>query len=208
MKKYILACGLLILVFVSLAAIAYADPPTPHDPPHGKPTTVPTLSSQVGAVQALKRHGIFGTIKGLGANTFTVSTKQGDVVVTWTDSTKFRIPTKKSGSSGDLAEGDRVAVNGMPNNTGGLDAKQVVVAPGKPDIQHRVGTVKSYDEGKSITINDVQGGTEEFTLTTDTVIRGPNGNTVKVGDRVTIVSRRDPSARDFTATAIVVHPQK
>ncbi len=204
MKKYLLAGGFVILVFVSLAAIAYADPPTPHDPPHGKPTKVPALSSEAGAIQALKRHGIFGTIKTL--EPFMVTTKQGDVEVTWTSSTKFRIPTKKSGSFGDLAVDDRVAINGTPNNTGGLDAKQVAVAPGKPDIQHRVGTVESYTADSNLTIKDVQGGTDTFILTSTTVIRGPNGNTVKVGDRVTIVSRRDPSASDFTATAIVVHP--
>ena len=206
MKKFILAGGLLILVFVSLAAVAYADPPTPHDPPHGKPTKVPALSSQGGAVQALKRHGIFGTVKTLGTNDFTVTTKQGDVVVTSTNSTKFRIPTKKSGSFGDLAVDDRVAVNGTPNDAGGLDAKQVAVTPGKPDIQHRVGTVESYTPNSSVSIKDVKGGTDTFILTSATVIRGPNGNTVNVGDRVTIVSRRDPSTSQFTATAIVVHP--
>jgi cytochrome c biogenesis protein CcdA len=209
MKKQLFAGGLLVFLFVALAAVAYADPPTPHgEPPHGKPTQVLGLNPDLNPGNSLKRHGIFGTIKSLATPDFVVTTRQGDVTVTTNDATRYHIQTKRNGGLSDLAVGDRVAVNGTPTS-GGLLAKQVAVAPGKPTIQHRVGIVTAYTAGSSITIKDVQGGTETFTLTSDTVIRGPNGTTtVKVGDRVTIVSRRDPDSNTFTATAIVVHPSE
>ncbi len=210
MKKYLLSAGLLIVLFIAAYAVANADPPTPHgDPPHGKPTEVPGLNPELDAGKGLKRHGVFGTISALGTNAFTVSTKQGDVVqVTTTSSTKFHIPTKRNATFADLSVGDRVAVNGTPT-ADGLTAKQVAVAPGKPTIQHRVGIVESYTANLSITIRDVKGGKEVFTLTSATVIRGPNGNNVvNEGDRVTVVSKRDPSTNTFTASAIVVHPKE
>jgi len=197
-----------MILFTIAYAVASAEPPTPRaEPPHGKPTDVPGLNPESEAEKGLKRHGVFGTITTIVTPTFTVSTKQGDVVVTTTGTTRFHVPTRKNASIADLAVGDRVAVNGTPG-TGGLVAKQVAVAPGKPTVQHRVGIVESYTANSSITIKDVQGGTDEFTLTSDTVIRGPNGNNVvNQGDRVTVVSRRDPSANTFMASAIVVHPK-
>lgn len=152
-----------------------------------------------------KRHGIFGTITGKSGDTFTLSTKQGDVVVTVSAETKFHIPTKRNATFADLDKGDRVAVSGTPTATG-LMARQVAVAPGKPTIRHRVGKVTAYTPG-SITIQDAQGGSETFFLTGQTIIRNPKGSGVAVGDQVTIVSRRDPSTDTFTASAIVVHPE-
>lgn len=153
-----------------------------------------------------KRHGIFGTIATKSSNTFTLSTKEGDVVVTVSSETKFHIPTKRNATFADLDKGDRVAVSGTPTATG-LMARQVAVAPGKPTIHHRVGKVTAYTPGSSITIQDAQGGSETFALTGQTIIRNPKGSGVAVGDRVTIVSRRDPSTDTFTASAIVVHPE-
>jgi hypothetical protein len=83
-----------------------------------------------------------------------------------------------------------------------MDAKKVGIIPGKPTVQHRVGTVDKYDAGKSITIKTVQGTTETFTITAETDIRGKTN--IAPGDRVTIVSRREPGSRDFKARAIVV----
>lgn len=227
MKKQLIGLGLVLTLLFAATAVVYADPPTPHgEPPHGKPTEVPGLNQESGAGKGFdsesdagkdvnpesesakggKRHGIFGTIKAIASPTFTVTTKQGDVVVTTTVATKFRIPTRKNVTFADLATGDRVSVNGTPSG-GGLIAKQVAITPGKPTIQHRVGIVSAYTANSSITITDVRGGQETFALTKDTVIRGPNGTTIANGDRVTVVSRRDPGSTTFTATAIVVHPK-
>jgi Domain of unknown function (DUF5666) len=211
MKRQLFAGGLLVFLFVALAAVAYADPPTPHgQPPHGKPTDVPGLNPALNPGNTLKRHGIFGTIKSLACPDLGVTTRQGDVTVITDSTTRFHIPTKRNGSCSDLAVEDRVAVNGTPT-TDGLLAKQIAVAPGKPTIQHRVGIVTAYTAGLSITIKDVRGGTETFNLTSNTVIRGPNGTTnVAIDNRVTIVSRRDPDSTTPlpTATAIVVHPSE
>ncbi|HEX9077185.1 MAG TPA: hypothetical protein VF932_15470, partial [Anaerolineae bacterium] len=61
--------------------------------------------------------------------------------------------------------------------------------------------------GSSITIETVQGKSETFAVNAQTVIRNPKGTGVAVGDRVTIVARRDPGTDIFTARGIVVHPE-
>jgi hypothetical protein len=205
MKKFLLGIGLWVVLFVTAFAVVYADPPTPHQPPRGKPTSSPA-SNGAAVDKGSKRHAVFGTISGLGANTFTVSTKQGDVLVTVTDKTKYHIPTIRPGAFGNLAMGDQVAVNGTPNDSG-LIAKQVAVVPGKPTIQHRVGTVSAYSPNSSLTLTDAKGGTATFVLTKETEIRNPKGSGVSIGDKVTVVSRREPGSNTFTATAIVVHPK-
>jgi hypothetical protein len=199
MRTKLLSIGLaLVFVFANLN-IALADTPTPRATPPGRGTPPAEKGSQ--------RRAIFGTIASVVDSTFTVSTKQGDVTVAVSNDTKFHIPTKRraAASFADLAVGDRVAVNATLTESG-LSAKQVAVAPGKPTIRHRVGTVTAYAD--SIIIKDAQGGTEMFVLNTQTIIRNPKGSGVKVGDKVTVVSRRDPSTDKFTATAIVVHPQR
>ncbi len=210
--KLVSAALALALVFVlgSFSA-AWAGRPNPVATP-GRPLTPPGQengSQQYGLQQNgkdPKRHGIFGTVKSKGSTSFVVETKQGDVDVTVTSDTRFHIPTKRNATFADLSDGDRVAVNGTPTASG-LTAKQVAAAPGKPTIQHRVGQVTGYTAGSSITIQDVQGGSETFDVNAQTVIRNPKGTGVAIGDRVTIVSRRDPSTDAFTATGIVVHPQ-
>lgn len=192
MHTKLASVALAMLLVVGASTVAFAQRPTPHDPsPGGKDG---------------KRHGIFGTITSISAGSFTVQTKEGDVVVTVTADTRFHIPTKRNATFADLAKGDRVAVNGTPTSSG-ITAKQVAVAPGKPTIRHRVGKVTAYTLGTSITIQDAQGGSETFVVNAQTIIRNPKGGGVAIGDRVTIVSRRDPSTDTFTASAIVVHPQ-
>ena len=164
-------------------------------------------------VPGANRNAYFGVVESVAADSLTtgsfkLSTKQGETgTVLVTAQTRFHIPTLKNATMADLSVDDRVAVSGTPG-AGGLTAKNVAVAPCKPAVQHRVGIVtKDYTPGKSITIEDVKGGQETFSLTADTVIRGPKGVTTVVnGDRVTVVARRQPGTGVFTATAIVVHP--
>ncbi len=204
-----------ILATAGLAALltvssVLAAPPAPGARgPKGTPPAVGAPAPK-GTPEApgAKRHAYFGVVKSVGADSFVLDTKQGETItVTVTLQTKFHIPGLKDATLADVSVGDRAAVNGTPG-TAGLTAKNVAVAPGKPTVQHRVGIVTAYTAGASITIEDVKGGTETFALTTGTEIRGPKGvTTVAVGDRVTVVARRQPSTDVFTATAIVVHPK-
>jgi Domain of unknown function (DUF5666) len=205
MRTKLISIGLAIVLMIATINLALADKPTPGALPPGKSEVHPTPNAALQAEKGGQRHGIFGTITSKSGDTFTVSTKQGDVVVTVSADTRYHIPTKRNPTIADLAVGDQVAVSGTPTASG-LAARQIAVAPGKPTIQHRVGEVTAYAAGSSITI-DVKDGSETFALTGQTIIRNPKGTGVAVGDRVTIVSRRDPSTDTFTATAIVVHPQ-
>ena len=205
MRTKTIGVGLAIVFALASLSTAFADRPTPGAVHPERSITPPAQHGTPPAERGDNRHGISGTVTAKADGSFTVSTKQGNEVVIVTADTKFRFPTKHNGTFADLAVGDRVAVNGTPSASG-LVAKQVAVAPGKPTIQHRVGTVTAYTAGSSITIQDVRGGSETFTLTAQTTIRNPKRSGVAVGDKVTVVSRRDPSSDTFTATAIVVHP--
>lgn len=202
MKNMLVGISLALVLVAAGVGVAAAQRPGPGAIPPILSPIQPETSSERG-----KAHGLFGTISSKGTLTFTVTTKQGaNVVVTVNAETRFHVPTKRNATFADIHVGDRVAVSGTPT-TSGLTAKQVSVAPGKPTIQHRVGTVTSYSPGVSITIIDKQGGKETFLLTPQTKISNPKGTGVSVGDRVTVISRRDPSTTTFTATAIVVHPK-
>lgn len=207
MRTKLISIGLAIVFMIASVNLALADKPTPGATPPGRSEVHPTPNAALQAEKGGLRHGIFGTVtsKAKSGDTFTVSTKQGDVVVAVSADTKFHIPTKRNATFADLAVGDQVAVSGTPTASG-LTAKQVAVAPGKPTIQHRVGKVTAYTPS-SITIQDAQGGSETFAVTGQTIIRNPKGTGVAVGDQVTVVSRRDPSVDTFTASAIVVHPR-
>jgi RNase P/RNase MRP subunit p29 len=195
----------LVILFAGFSVV-FADGPHPEITPPGLLRTPPAPHETPSAGKDGKRHGIFGSVSAKGSNTLTVQTQQGEVVVTVTSETKFHVPTKRNATFADVVVNDRVAVNGTPTASG-LTAKQVAVAPGKPAIRHRVGEVTAFSPGASITIKDAQGGTETFVVTAQTIIRNPKGSGIAVGDKVTIVSRRDPSTDTFTAAAIVVHPQ-
>ncbi|MBI5031259.1 MAG: hypothetical protein HZB51_12085 [Chloroflexi bacterium] len=201
------------LIALSLMVVS-ADPPKPGDKSQPQVTkTPPGLGKNPSADKSKDKdkdkdkgpHGAFGTVTTKGAQSFIITTKQGEAVtVLVMANTRFHIPTKKDASFSDLNVNDSVAVNGTPTSNG-LEAKKVGIVPGKPSIQHRVGIVKSYTAGTSITIEDIKGGAATFQLTKETEIRSPQNAGVKIGDRVTIVSRRDPSPNVFTARAIVVH---
>ena len=201
MKKIICILGLVSALLTMTILVVSADPPTPP----GKPTTPPGQQKGPPDDKGKQQRNAIGVVVFKGSDTFTVATKQGEnVVVKVQTSTRFHISTLKNASFADLQKDDRVAVNGTPTDNG-LVAKKVSIVPGKPSIQHRVGIVEKIVPGVSITIKTIQGVGEQFTLTKDTEIRGKDK--IEVGDRVTVVSRRDPGTREMTARAIVVHPQ-
>jgi len=192
-----------IFVAISVLVVA-ADPPPPGVDQHGESTLAPGQQKTPSAEKGKQLRSVVGIVTAKDTDRFTVTTKQGvTVVVGVLESTRFHIPTQKNATFADLEIQDRVAVNGTPNASG-LDAKKVNIAPGKPSVQHRVGTVEEYVPSQSITIKTVQGDLEKFALTNETEIRGKTSPAQ--GDRVTVVSHRDPSTRVFTASAIVVHP--
>lgn len=212
MRKLVMAFGLAICLMAIMLLVVSADTPTPGEQPRGKPATPPGLEKKTPPVEKEKdddkvkgRHAVFGAVTIKRATDFVVTTKQGETaIVSVTKNTRFHIPTQKDAGFNDLNIGDSVAINGTPTKDG-LEAKKVGIVPGKPSIQHRVGVVQEYKSGESITIKDVRGETGVFQMTEETEIRNPKGEGVKVGDRITVVSRRDPSTNKFTARAIVVH---
>ncbi len=133
MRTKLISIGLAIVFLIASANLALADKPTPGATPPGRSEVHPAPNAGLQAEKGGKRHGIFGAVTAKSGNTFTVSTKQGDVVVTVSADTKFHIPAKRNATIADLAVGDQVAVSGTPTASG-LAAKQVAVAPGKPTI--------------------------------------------------------------------------
>ncbi len=211
MNKVLAAGMALMLLFICFSSVS-ADKPTPgastpgdsgREPP-GQVKKTPDAAAASLDQKGNGRHAVFGTVSVVTPTGFTIGVQPNAWVITVSNITKFRFPGKKNASLADLAVGDRVAVNGTPI-AGGLDAKQVAVAPGKPTVQHRVGKVTEYSPGSSLKILTVQGESETFALTPQTVIRNAKGSGLNVGDQVTVVSHREPATDIFTATGIVVH---
>jgi hypothetical protein len=195
----------LLMLFGMTLGIATADKPTPATTPSAKNTPPGQEKKQTGA-QNGKRHSVFGTVTGKSTNSFTITTKWGDMTISLNDKTRFRIPKSAQATFADLDVGDRVSVNGTPTGDG-INAKQIAIAPDKPAVQHRVGIVTEYVPQTKITIRDVKGATITFRLTAQTQIENPKTSGVVVGNRVTVIGKPDSGTNELTATAIVVHPQ-
>lgn len=209
MRRPLLIFICFLLATTLSIGIASADQPEPTKEPHGRPTEVGPQGQPVKPAEkddkGANRHGIFGTVKAISGTSITLTTKQGDVTVAIDSNSKIKIPTKKNATTSDIGTGDRVALNRTQKGNEWV-ARQIMVVPGKPTVQHRVGIVDSYTENKSITITDMKGGSETFNLTSDTEIRGAKGTDIAKGTRVTVVAGRDPGSDVPTATAIVVQP--
>ncbi len=229
MFKRLASIAFALLLLLACYSVVWADKPTPTATPPGESGKVPpglakkTMSPQSNDQNKSDedksddedkendkgRHGVFGTVTLIGSNNFTVrgqGPQDSSWVIAVSANTRFHMPGKKTASLSDLAVGDRVAVNGTPTSDG-LAAKQIAITPRKPTIEHRVGEVKAYAAGSSITIQVAQGGSETFALNNQTAIRNTKGSEWGVGDKVTVVARRDPTTNVLTATGIVVHPK-
>ena len=183
MRKVSLAL-IAVSIFVAISVLVVAaDPPTPGANGRGKSTLAPGHQKTPSAEKGKQLHNVFGIVTAKGTDSFTVTTKQGaTVVVGVLKSTRFHIPTRKNATFADLEIQARIAASGTPTESG-LDAKKVSIAPSKPSVQHRVGTVEEYKPSQSLTIKTVQGDLERFALTNETEIRGKT--TLVPGDRVT-----------------------
>ena len=123
--------------------------------------------------------------------------------------TKVKIPTVKHPTIEQIKLNFEVVVQVKADKTGALIAQKIMVVPGKPTIFHRVGIVTEYIAGTSITIKDKDGNTTTFLLTANTKISPKKlADTLAPGDKVTIISRRDPAGGPLTAQGIVIHPDK
>lgn len=193
--------SLFLVAVLALSALPVATAATPTPGAKANKPTPPVAGD--------KRHAYFGIVQSLGSDSFVLQTKKGEeVTVLVAAATRIHIPGLKTASQTDIMAGDRVAVNGKMA-ADGFTAKNIAVAPGKPLTRHGVGEVSAYADGTSITVTDKKGAATEYKLTADTLIKGPGGVTeVKIGDLVTVVARRVPAVDYYTATAIVVHPDK
>src|SRR5512135_221149 len=95
----------LAVVFVLLGfQSVWADKPNPGATPPGlersneRGSNAPNIAQD----QSKGRHAIFGTVTGKSGSTFTVSTKQGAVVVTVTASTRIHLPGKRNATLADI----------------------------------------------------------------------------------------------------------
>lgn len=162
-----------------------------------------------------KHHSFVGNMTSISDDSFVVTTKNGDVTITVNSETKYKVPGADNATLDNFNVGDRVAILAVEVTTdSGVEnvALHVILIPGRPIYIHRVGTIESYQAGASITLKDRKGETSTFIVTGDTKIvfkKGATNSTEpKVGDRATVIARRDPAADQFTAKAIIVFGPK
>ena len=177
-----------------------------------------------------EKQGFSGNVTDVVGGNVTIATvEKGDVLVTLTDDTKYKMPTVMNkwssydefiaalGGNLNALEGRRVvALAG--NVTGTWEALKLMALPvpgTQPMHAHRAGNVTEFNEPASgnswtgnITIMDVHSATHTFSVGNDTVYRpmdiGP-GN-ITVGSFVTVVTTGEQKAEALpVAKAIVLH---
>lgn len=164
---------------------------------------------QAGKPPKGKHENFKGTISAVDATSLTITLRDGSsVTVSLVAETRIKFPGPKS-SPGTLQTGMNVMVQAIRDQSDNLVARSVMVIPGKPAKIHRVGTVTAYTAGAGITIQDRDGNTYTFALTSETkLLPAERAGMLGVGSRVTIIAPRDPSGGVPTAKGIVIHPSK
>jgi hypothetical protein len=100
-----------------------------------------------------------------------------------------------------------VMVQAIRGEDDSLTARKILLVPGKPAKTHGVGIVTDYQEGTSIAIQAKDEQFYTYFITAETkILPADRLNLLVVGARVTIISPRDVSSMEQTATGIVVHP--
>jgi ribosomal protein L21E len=173
------------------------------------------IARKISVSQPLKRHHAFvGNITSMSDNSFVVTTRNGTATITVNSQTKYEVPGLNNATLEDFNVGDRVAVLAVEITTDSIVenlALHVNLIPGKPLYIHRVGTIESYQAGANITLKDRKGESSTFIVTGDTKIifkKGATDTEPRVGDRATVIARRDPATDQFTARAIIVFGSK
>jgi ribosomal protein L21E len=169
------------------------------------------IARKISAGPPLKKyHSFVGNITSVSDNSLVVTTRNGTVTIAVNSETKCKVPGVANATLENFDVGDRVAILAVEVTTVSAVenvALHVILIPGRPIYIHRVGTIESYQAGASITLKDRKGESSTFIVTGDTKIifkKGATNNTEpKVGDRATVIARRDPAVEQFTATAII-----
>lgn len=156
-----------------------------------------------------KRVNYQGTITAVSASSLTISLRDGSSVTFVLDSeTRIKIPTLgRTAAAANLKTGMLVNVHAAQAAGGVLNARMVLMVPGKPVKTHRVGQVTIYQPDVSITIQAKDGNTYTFLLSADTkILPAERASQLAVGVRVTVIAPRDVAGGTLTAAGIVVHP--
>ena len=151
-----------------------------------------------------------GTVAAVDSASITLTLKDGSsVTVGLTSDTRIKFAGPKDSAPANIQVGIHAMVQAIRDSSGNLVARAVMVIPGKPSRIHRVGVVTKYTPGVSITIQDKDGNTFSFTLSSETkLLPAERAEQLAVGSRVTIIAPRDPASGGVTVKGIVIHPAK
>jgi hypothetical protein len=156
-----------------------------------------------------KHKNFKGTVSAYDASSISLTLKDGSsVTIALTPETRIKFAGKK-GSNSTIEAGMSAMVQAIGDENGEYTARAVMVIPGKPVKVHRVGTVTEYTAGSSISIQDKDGNTFNFTLTAETrFLPAERAGELAVGSRVTLIAPRDPASGGVNVMGIVIHPAK
>ncbi len=179
---------------------------TPGTPPGAQHTPGPHKTPRPTKFHA-RPQNYKGTIRAVDASSLTLTLGDGSsITVGITSETRIKIPASQSGTA-TLQVGMTAVVQALPDESGALVARHIVVVPGRPGLVHRVGWVTDYQAGVSITIQAQDGNAYTFQIGTETkILPAERAAQLGVGARVTVIAPRDPSTLGWTARGIVVHP--
>lgn len=151
-----------------------------------------------------------GTVTALDLDSITLTLRDGSsVTIGLTADTRMKFPGSKKSAPRGIQPGMTAMVQAIHDANGDLVARSVMVIPGKPNKVHRVGIVTEYTEGSSITIQDKDGNTFTFAITSETkLLPAERAETLEVGSRATIIAPRDPASGGVKVKGIVIHPAK
>ncbi len=205
------------IVFLFASTQAFAGPtnfPDAKNTPGAKATEKATQKADDKAPkQADKQKGkhenFKGTVAAVDSASITLKLKDGSSVTVGLNSdTRIKFAGKKDSAS-TIEAGMTVMVQAIHGEDDSLVARSVMVIPGKPGKMHRVGIVTEYAAGENITIQDKDGNTFTFTLTSETkLLPADRAGTLAVGSHVTIIAPRNPASGGVTVNGIVIHPAK
>ena len=173
----------------------------PQGDPHGNPQ---------GHDKSHGKHANYrGSLSLVSATSLTIKAEDGSMVTfVLTSDTRIHIPGMgRDAAYTYIQAGARLAVHAEEGQDGVLNARKVMVIPGKPILMHRLGLASSYTPGVSLTIKTPDGSTFTFAVTADTQILPTDPSSpLAVGSLVTVVMPRDVTGGPATARAIVIHP--